>query len=298
MAEVTILIYGDTGDGKTALIGELAEHEIATRGKITRLYSADRGGWLTIQPYVNLGIIEAHAVGDYDPWVWINKCVQGQVPDGKGGWTKPDNSNVGLWAFESITSIADSVMSWMAQASGRGVNIGGQGAFNFKVGEGKDQMTIGTNNQGHYTVAQQRVLEEVWRSQNLAGDFLVWTASARRAADADTNAQILGPQVAGKALTSEVPRWFNYTFRVSAQPQLNAAPKHVLYLEDHVDQQASMAKGLGNARMPLAGTGVKVPFSLEPASIVTALKHLEERQKAAESDIQKRLGDALKRLKR
>ena len=54
----TILGYGRTNSGKTANLGKLAEHVMTTTGKRTRLYTGDLGGTATIQPHIDLGIVD------------------------------------------------------------------------------------------------------------------------------------------------------------------------------------------------------------------------------------------------
>src|SRR6185503_11997929 len=111
MNKRTILLYGRTNAGKTALIGELAEHVYKTSGKKTRLATADRGGIHTVRPYIDLGIIEALEIGETNPWIFLNNVVRGNVRDGKGGWTAGDNGNIGLFAFESLRSFAEALMT-------------------------------------------------------------------------------------------------------------------------------------------------------------------------------------------
>lgn len=289
MDNLTIMLYGHTGAGKTALIGELAEHYFATQKKKTRLYTSDRGGWITIAPYVELGVIEVIPLFD-DPWIWLGHAVKGDTLK-DGNWVPGTRPDIALYAFEGMTSTADAVMSWMAQASGRGVNIGGGGAMNFTVTQGKETLKIGTNNMAHYGVAQQQVYEKATESQYLPGTVL-WTAGDKRGED-DAIGGVVGPQVAGKALTSEVPRWFKYTLRVATEVMAGQAPKHVLYLEDHIEMNARMAKAMVNARVPLAGGGeggVTIPSRIEPASLVQFLTMMQERQASAKSAIAKRLG--------
>lgn len=283
----TILLFGHTGAGKTAQIGELAEYIFKTQGKKTQLASADRGGWATIQPYVNLGIVRVTPlIGD--PFVWLNHVVQGHTYE-NGKWNTTINPEVGLWAFEGMTSICDAWMSWMADASSKGVNIGGGGSFNFKVGEGVDQLKIGSNNMAHYSVAQSQVFEKSTQSQYLPGTVL-WTAGDKRGED-DAIGGVVGPQTAGKAQAGEVPRWFKYTFRIATEVSVGQEPKHVLYLDGHVEVSAKMAKGIANARVPLAGGDVvKVPSKLEPASLVKALDLIRQRGVSAEDEIARRLG--------
>lgn len=290
---LTILLFGPTGSGKTCLIGELAEYYYAKYKKITRLYTADKGGWITIRPYVNLGIIEVEQIQG-DAFVWLDKAVQGMKYDAKKKDWVPgvDASKYAMYAYEGFTSIADELMLWMANASAQGKNIGGGGAFNFTAGTGKDAVKIGTNNMGHYSVAQQQAYQKGIQSQSLPGTIL-WTAGDKRGED-DVAGGVVGPQVAGKAMTGEVPRWFKYTFRLAVEVAVNAAPKHVLYTDAHMEMNAKMAKGIANARVPLAGgdgtDGVIIPPKIEPASLVKILELLEGRGKTAEDAIRKRLG--------
>lgn len=286
---LTILLFGHTGSGKTAQIGELAEYYFKTRRKRTRLYTSDRGGWVTIKPYVELGIIEVVPLWG-DPWIWLDNAVKGNVPtDGK--WVPGIDPEIGLYAFESMTSLADTFMAWMADAAGRGVNIGGGGSFSFMAGEAEGpKMKIGSSNIAHYGVAQQQVYQKATQSQNLPGTVL-WTAGDRRGED-DANGGVVGPQIAGKAMTGEVPRWFKYTLRMATEVQPGATVKHVMYLDSHTEMQSKgMAKGLANTRVPLSGADeIPIPDSICPASIVQVLELLEKRQGAAKSEIAKRLG--------
>jgi hypothetical protein len=286
----TILLFGPTGAGKTAQIGELAEFYYATYKKRTRLYAADPGGTDTVKPYINLGIIEpVYMFGD-NPWAWINAAVRGQKWDAQGKkWVDGRDPDIGLYAFEGMTSMADSLMLWMRDAATKGVNIGGAGAFSFTVGTGTDAIKVGSNNMAHYSVAQGKVYEVSTLSQYLPGAVL-WTAGDSRGED-DSNGSVVGPQIAGKAMTGEAPRWFKYTFRIGVELVPNQAPKHVLYTDAHMEMAAKGAKAIANARIPLAGAkAVDVPLKIEPASIVKALELVAKRCDAAEDEIAKRLG--------
>ena len=281
---LTILLFGHTGAGKTALIGELAEHYFRQFQQRTRLYTADRGGWITVRPYVELGVIDVVPIFG-DPWLWIDHAVKGdKLVDGK--WVPGLDPDIGLYAFEGMTSIADAMMTWMSKS---GINIGGGGSFSFTAGDANEKIKIGSNNMAHYSVAQQQVYDRSTLSQALPGTVL-WTAGDRRGED-DAIGGVVGPQIAGKAMTGEAPRWFKYTFRVATEVLPGDNPKHVLYLTDHCEMNAKMAKGISNARVPLAGSSaVAVDMKIEPASIVRALELLEKRQVAAKDEIRKRLG--------
>lgn len=294
MQKRTILLYGRTNAGKTALIGELAEHIYATTGKRTRLYTADKGGTDTIRPYIDLGIIEAEELGDADPWIFLNKAARGYTRDGNGKWVldQKRNGNIGAYAFESMRAFAETMMVWMAVKSGQGVSIGGGSNVQFNVAADGESVKVAGSNMAHFGVAQSRVTEEVWQSQKLAAPYIVWTSSSSKDEDTTAAGKIIGPDVIGKALTAEVPRWFNLTFRVDVLPAQQGKPeRHLLYLGNHVDVGAGNAAGLGNVRMPLDASLEK--NVIEPASLVEALRIIEGGYNSAVEAIRKRLGNKL-----
>jgi hypothetical protein len=297
MADQTILLYGRTNAGKTALLGELSEYcYTLTGGKTCRLYTADKGGVETIRPYIELGIIDAHILGQgryatTDPWFFLHNAILGKVKDEKGKWIldKEANDKVGMWAFESARSYAEALMSSMAKKAGVGVSIGGGSNVSFEVEDDGEKIKISGSNMAHFGVAQQRMTDEMWESQKLQGKFLVWTSTVSKDEDTTAAGKVLGPDVIGKALTTEVPRWFNRTFRVDVLPAANGKPeRHILYLGTHVDVGAGNAAGLGNIRMALDAPKLE-QLTVEPASIVKALKLLDGGSDSAKAVIAKRL---------
>lgn len=286
----TILLYGRTRSGKSTQIGQLAESVFKATGKITRLYSADRGGFDPIKPYVDLGVIEVIEIGESDPWVFLNKAVRGYVRDANGKWVAGKNDNVGVFAFESMTAFADELMASMARKAAENVNIGGGANISFQVSGDGETLKVSGSNMAHYGVCQSRIKEEVWQSQKLNAEFIVWTASASKDEDQEASGKVLGPAVVGKAMTAEVPRWFNLTFRMDALPATMGKPeRHLLYLGNHVDPGAGNAVGLGNTRTPLDAPPITQNV-IEPASIVKALELIDGGYTSALETIRKRLG--------
>lgn len=283
---ITICLFGDSGDGKTAQIGELAEH-IYTYGRSasgkplrTRLYTADAGGTTTIKPYIDLGIIEVVDLFQRpSPWEWINAACTGKVLNSAGKWVDGSNEDIGHWAFEGMSSFANA----LRLALGTGADL--PGALSNKPSQGADKDAHGRN----YGLAQDRIGENIKLSFKLPG-VLTWTALARRGDDADTTTTILGPQVVGKALTSEIPSWFNFTFRIMSLPadeMTKTAEKHRLCITDYIDQTSRGAKGLGNSRRPLDGGDL--PAYIEPASLVQALAMIDKASSSATDTIRQRL---------
>lgn len=297
MNKRTILLYGRTNSGKTAQIGVLAEHIFKTTGKRTRLFTADRGGTDTIRPYIDLGIIEAIEMKDTDPWIFLNKAATNQVKDSQGKWVKGSTDDIGMLAYESMRAFAESLMGSMAKKAGDGVNIGGGSNIAFQINSEGESLKVSGSNMAHFGVAQGRVTEEIWTSHRNDVPVILWTSSVSKDDDLTAAGKVLGPDVIGKALTTEVPRWFNLTFRIDVLPAQGGKPeRHILYLGNHVDVGAGNAAGLGNTRMPLdAPTSTSI--TIEPADIVKALAQIDGGTAQATEVIKKRLGNALMALK-
>ncbi len=275
MATTTILLYGRTNSGKTAQIGVLAEWIFKTLGKKTRLYTADRGGTKTIQPYIKLGIIEPIEIGSTDPWLFLNKAVKGFIRDAAGKWVPGDLKDIGLVAFESFRSLAEELLMWQAEKAGEGINIGGGSNVSFNVSNEGETLKIGGGNVTHYKVSQDRMTAEIWRSQKLPVPYILWTTSVSKDEGLLNSGKVLGPDVIGKALTEEVPRWFSFTMRMDVLPAANGkAERHLLYLGTTTDVSAGNATALGNIRQPLDAPALK-EIIIEPADIVKALAAIE-----------------------
>ena len=291
MSKRTILLYGRTSSGKTTQLGLLAEDIFKTEGKKTRLYTGDRGGLGTIQPYIDLGIIEVVEMAESDPWIFLNKATRGHVRDSNGvTWVlNPErNAEIGIWAFESLRSFAEALMADMTRKVGQGVSIGGSANIDFTVTDGMNKLKVSGANIAMFGVAQARMTDEVWESQRLPG-YVVWTSSVSKDEDTTSSGKVLGPDVIGKALTAEVPRWFNLTFRIDVLPAQGGKPeRHILYLGNHIDVGAGNAAGLGNTRLPLDAPP-PTKLTIEPANIVEALKVLDSGYDVAKETIRKRL---------
>lgn len=300
MSATTILLYGRTNSGKSSQVGVLAEHVYKTTGKKTRLYTSDKGGIDPVAPYVTNGyypyptldIIEPVEIGETSPWVFLNKSVRGYIRDTTGKWVldAARNEQVGLYVFESMNSIAELLKLDMEQKAAQGVNIGGGGNIAFAVSGDGESFKIGGANMAMYGVAQSRIKEEVWQSQRLSAQYVLWTAGASKDDDGISTTKVIGPDVIGKALTGEVPRWFNYTFRIDVIAAQGGKPeRHLLYLGSHSDVGAGNAPGLGNIRRPLDAPTIKETI-IEPADLVKALHMVrDESAKAAVDVIKKRL---------
>lgn len=286
----TVLMYGRSRAGKTQLLAELAEHIKITTGLNTLVYSIDKGGIGPMVPLIDLGVVKLVEQEETSPWIFMNKASTGHIRDSKGKWVKEDLTQYGVVGFESMTGFSDAFMNDLASQAAAGVNIGGAGGVALTVTSDGESLKIGGNNMSHYNVVQNRILDEVWRSQKLNVPYIVWTASASRDEDPNSSGKVIGPAIAGKALTAEMLRHFDLTFRLDCAPAQQGKPeKHTIYLGNSVDIAAGNAVGLGNTRVPLAEGLPPLPGSIEPASLVKALALIQETEVKAKEIIKKRI---------
>lgn len=280
-------MYGRTRSGKSAQIGEFAKNLKLTQGLNTRVYHIDNGGYGVLRPHIENGFLEVIEQQDSSPWHFLAHAAQGHTRDSAGKWVKGDLTGIGMIAFEGMTAFADAFMTDLADRASDGLNVGGSASVSFKVQSEGESLTVGGNNMSHYNVVQNRITKEVWASQKLNVPYIVWTASVSKDDDSINSGKVLGPAVVGKALTSEVPRWFQYTFRLDAIPAMQGKPeRHVLYLGLSQDVSAGNATSLGNTRVPM---GIELPATVEPASLVGAMKLITDGEQKAKEAMKKEL---------
>lgn len=278
MSGRTIALYGDTGSGKTTQTGEYAKHKRKTTGKNTLLISSDMGGYDSIGALVRAGVVIPVELGPKDdPWIWIDEAVNGSLL----------TDEIGLVVYDSATSQGEALLSACSHSE---FQIGQQKTQRFSVSRGARALSVSLNNEAHYGLVQGFLLDAIWRSTFLTRGTdldVIWTFSVHRGEEQDRT-PILGPKLAGKALTAAIPKWFKYTFRLASVPQDGAAPRHLLYLTEYPELNG-LGHSFGNARFPL-GINLDLPAFLEPASLVEALDLIDRAQKEADELLKAELG--------
>lgn len=276
---VTIALYGDTGTGKTTQIGEYAKWRMKEATKTTCLVTADLGGYQTLNPHVSLGFVRPIPIlnGADDPWVEINDAVEGR-------FLEPTD---GVVAFDSGTSMGEKLLSAITKDPRQ---IGQQKTQRFTVAS-KDgrALQVGANNESHYGLVQGFLLDAIWRSTFLVekGVDVIWTFSLDRSEKTDAIG-VVGPKLAGHALTASIPKWFLYTFRLVSTPVAGAPPRHSLYLQEQPDL-GGVGMSFANARYPLDAE-VPLPAVVEPASVVEALRLIQDGERQAKEAIMREVG--------
>lgn len=313
----TFLLYGDTGVGKTLQAAMFAKWVCKqTGGKVVdgkivgglraRYYCSDNGGWRTIQPFIDAGIVEVVDCRQLPhPFLWSTRIATGLFPkvtgvtaEGipMGSWVAERTEEIGVYIFDSLTGTSELMMDDLATKAAEGIDVGGGGAYKFSS-EGKDSRTswgtetIGANNQSHYGAVQQRIIRQIGQMNNLAqktDSFVIATATARRDQN-DAMQKVMGPQVAGKALTAELPRLFTYTMHMVNEANTVGEPEHKLYFCSHKDITAGNAIGLANRRIPMINPKSeamkRLPAFVSPADLVGAYELILKAEKDVLSEL-------------
>jgi len=287
---IKILLAGDTGSGKTAQLGLLAEYlYVLTKGKKTVLFTMDGGGFLTIQPLIDLGVIELVTFdGSVPPWLWISHALHGEARI-DGDWVSVINPDtVVLAAYEGLTAYSEFMLEDLSRHSAEHPtqSVGGDSAWTYKVEFEGEELNMASNTQSHYGLVQMRIMHEIMRAR--PGVPSLWTAVLTRAAD-PIGGGILGPQTVGRAQAPTIPRLFDLMFRIDSRTSGDHPVKHQLYLETHEDKISKGAKVNVNARIPLSGGKARVELIFPRANIVLALQQLQARHTEARTETQARL---------
>lgn len=266
----TIALYGDSGAGKTTLAGEYALARYKLTGKPARLHTSDLGGYDSIGHLVRAGVAVSDELGpDDNPWIWINDAVTGKGAE-----------EYSLEIFDGGTSQSEALLSACAHSNWQ---IGQRPNQKFTVARGSETLVVPTNTDAHFGVVQSFMLDAIWKSTWLSrrGPDVIWTFAVHRGEEQDRT-PILGPKLAGKALTAAIPKWFSYTFMLESIPVPGENPRHVLHTAE-ASQLSGMGHSFGNARYPLGAE--PLPASIEPASLVEVFRLIEAGQAQADAQL-------------
>lgn len=272
-----LLLYGVTGSGKTTQVIELIK--VLARPEAPALvYIADKGGSGGYKALERKGLVVVEEYRGGDRFIWVDNAVQGRRWV-EGKWVQVDLTMFSLVVFESLSGIADLILNALGHQAAAGNNVGGEPAPGLKIQAEGQVIMVPSGSRTHYLVTQRHLLEKVWQSQTLPLP-VVWTADEdiatidKKMADGSREAEIavglgirgiIGPMVAGSALTMKLPKYFVYTFRLSTIVT-EQAKRHVMYTGRHKDGQL---EGLANSRAVL---GSKVALRVEPTDVVGTLR--------------------------
>lgn len=255
------MYYGESGTGKSTAALEVALRAHLETGKTIRVFVGD-GSAATYEAtgLVDEGVIKLvdYSIFDY-PMTTMQRICEGWVPEDS---QDPQSK----WVQLSLKELAETC-AWIyegASVGGRyvmGMTPGGlawRAAQGEKIGQDSpisiiepSKLKIGGNPMSHYNVAQNHMMQSMLRSKRFVSmfkAFVIWTAHERQADDQTNGGSVIGPEVAGKALTVNLSRDFNNTLHFTTATKAvrgqeghtgkgvtQTQVQHRVYTRDHYD---------------------------------------------------------------
>jgi hypothetical protein len=245
------LYYGEPGSGKTRSILKLIEDFLATHPeKTVRVYTGDGSRLM----YDLSGLVAKGRVFVMDftirdwPFTVCQQITSGYWPKDNAidNPTAPlvplsaeDFKSTGMWIFEGTSVMSNYLLGNMkgglAQRAAAGEQIGEKANVMIKDDGGA---AFGGNAPAHYGMAQRHMLTYILQSKRLPGSYVVWTGHERvddgekggykDAAKYVIGEKIIGPEVAGKAMTSNISREFGNTLHFTVASKREQGDKDTL----------------------------------------------------------------------
>lgn len=150
----------------------------------------------------------------------------------------PGVEHVGLYAFESGTSLSDWAMEDMANTAA--LNAPGTKDGNALSGTGarivSGAYAFGANTQQHYGFAQNSVRRWIKNSRIIPGMVVppIWSFLLQRGTDENANMAVFGPKIAGSAKTAEIPSWMGNCLHSEIVTSPKGERKYRLWLTNHM----------------------------------------------------------------
>lgn len=280
-----VLLYGITGTGKSTQVAEVIK-KMATTEMPALVHASDRGGIGPYKPLVAKGLCVLNVYdGQSDRFIWLDNVVRARVSvrdeKGKLSWKQLDPKQLSLVAIDSLSGTGGLILNALGQQAAVGQNVGGEPAPGLKIQAEGATVTVPSSSRTHYLVTQRFVLEKVWQSQQLECP-VIWTAHEdidsldKKMADGTREAEmsaglgirgIIGPMVAGSALTKKLPEDFVYTFRLTTVVT-ETTKKHIMYTGRHKDGQL---EGLANSRTAI-GSKVALKCDTDVPGVLEQIK--------------------------
>ena len=265
------LVYGVSGSGKTTWYLRLALSIYETTGQKTRWYLGDGGGE-TIRVNDVEDIIDVMSYNLWDhPLEVTQKICEGwwpQDPNEPNSKLLPTSRDefekYGLFVYEGLTVMADYIMGdragGLANRMAKGEMLNNDASFKLKDGE----LTFGGNARTHYGFTQRRIVDCIERTRALPV-HVGWSAHERKVEDEDYKEVWIGPDVAGRLLTTKIGASFGNTIHlqgvkggskqkdpVTGRMVDSLMVERRAYLRTHYDPEGQhFVKYYANTRLPI-----------------------------------------------
>jgi len=248
-----VLLYGESGLGKSTEGKRFAKYIYELTGLPTRLISFEDSGKLVYEPLINLGIVDAVWMSKAKyPFTALRKLAEGLWPKGGefrfvyvdkeiGGkkvsvledqteYLRISPGEVGGYIFEGLASGGESLLEF-----GRENHL-------FLREQEKDSITIGgiklaAPSQTLYNVVQMDILSAIKGLGMLPVERVLLTSHEYKGEDEDTGKPLRGPAVVGKAMTGKIMKYVGLQLHYDAVKSADGKQiqERRVYFERHPD---------------------------------------------------------------
>lgn len=238
------LYYGQSGTAKSESAAAVIRKIYEETGKTARVVIGDGSG-ATYASLVAAGIAQMadYTIRDW-PMSTMSQFCQGYWPEDVDDpkakmvpMTPEQHKQLGVYVIEGLSVASNYIMGdkkgGLAERGGRGEKIGqdspiqivdlDKNAQGINIPNSGPGMVFGGNPISHYNVAQRRMLGLIEKSKALPG-WVIWTAHEKSSEDKISNQKMIGPEVAGGALTPTISREFNNTFHFATAEKTAKLP--------------------------------------------------------------------------
>jgi len=269
MAKSLNCVYGQSGVGKTTMLGMILNHyRIKNKKAKAKLYTCEDYGPLV--KLIDKDLIEVWQINLRDhPFNTCTMATDGFWPEDPTDPeselippTKSDFEEYPVRFFEGLSTwgefmIGNYAVGGLAERAGRGDHTGpgtrpGTDEPSFIDGAVRGEKDSGTpvggNSMSHYNLVQRQIHARVVKSQRFPCH--VWWTAHEMKAQKDEYGRThpnFGPEIVGSAATPRAPRWFGNLFHLSiVQVEREASAKkkskylkdegeHMVFLKEHYD---------------------------------------------------------------
>ena len=246
----TLVVYGESGSGKTTIVSTLAKWIYKAFGLTTRLVSSE--GW---EPIANDELISSGVLSAFN--VSTRKLLLADMRKlSKGYWPKvveeevavfDENqiqigtkkakvrrivedaasfSKVGMYAIETLDGIADRFMSHIIKEEKIGtddrgkprvISVGPQAASGRYEEDGE---VFGGNSQGHYNIVQTEMYNLITAFGGLGGNVKLIIFTSHVGTGQLKGENVFAPLIVGEARNAKVPSWVGDCWHVEETPKI------------------------------------------------------------------------------
>ncbi len=222
ITKASVLVYADSGTGKTTLLLSLLQYLRSTSGKGLRVVLKDFQEGETISPFIDapdVSIVDVSQAAH--PFEVLNFLAMGYWPDSKDRYVVYSGDDtkdraiklipptlatweaVGGFGSDSLTGGANLMMKNMSSLAASGTTIGPDVAYRLTDGG----LKIAGSGMAHYGLAQRRILDYVEKTKTMPV-IRYFTALETKAEDKTVVGKsfVVGPEIAGKAATQHMTR--------------------------------------------------------------------------------------------